>query len=293
MKMKELYKKEGFITAPGCYDPLSALALQKIGFKATYIGGWAVGAHLGVTEPLTTMTEFADIIRRIHHVADIPIAADMGAGFGLITNMKRSVREFEDAGAEIVHLEDQVVPKRIGYHKGNQEYISVDEMLLKIEAAKSARRSDDFMIIARTDAGRKKGEPFQNMIDRLNIYKTGGPDMLMGFPHNEEEMLALPKAVDYPLCYVASEGLGGDAASGSRPCPTPEEAKSYGYSMIIYPLTPVLASYSKLIQVYQRMYDTGKSGMDPAETSRLSKEIMSLISIDQLADLEINADKLK
>ncbi len=291
MNMKELYKKEGFIAAPGCYDPLSALAIQKIGFKAIYIGGWAVGAHLGVTEPLTTMTEFADVIRRIHHVVDIPIAADMGAGFGLVTNIKRSIRSFEDAGAGIVHLEDQVVPKRLSYHKGKQDYIAADEMLAKIEMAKAARRSDDFMIIARTDAGRTKGDPFQNMIDRLNIYKTVEPDMLMGFPHNEEEMLALPKAVDYPLCYVASEGLGGDAASGSRPCPSPEEAKSYGYAMVIYPITPVLASYSNLIQVYQRMYDTGKSGMDPVETARLSKEIMSLISIDQLAEIETKAGK--
>lgn len=286
MKMKELLKKDGFVAAPGCYDPLSALAIEKIGFKACYIGGWAVGAHLGVTEPLTTMTEFADVIRRIHHVVDIPICADMGAGFGLVTNMKRSIREFEDAGASIVHLEDQVYPKNLEYHKGNQQYVGVDEMMLRIEQAKAARRSDDFMIIARTDAGRKTGEPFQNMIDRLNIYKTAEPDMLMGFPHNEEEMIALPKAVDYPICYVASEGLAGNAASGSRPCPTPEEAKALGYSMVVYPITPVLASYSNLIKVYEHMYETGKSGMDPVETARLTKEILSLISIDNLVSLE-------
>ncbi|MDL2264213.1 isocitrate lyase/PEP mutase family protein [Synergistaceae bacterium OttesenSCG-928-I11] len=277
--MKELLKSDGIIVAPGCFDPLSALALEKIGFTAAYLGGWAVGAHLGVTEPLTTLTEITDITRHIAHVTNIPLTVDAGAGFGHLPMIRRCVRAFEQAGAQAIHIEDQVVPKRINYHKGRLDLVSVDEMLQKLDLALKSRSSDDLVIIARTDAGRNKEESFDRAIERANIYAKTGVDMIKTFPRNEEEMIRAPKEINAPLCYVASEGLG-------RPIPTPDEAKSLGYKMIVYPLTPVISAFGSIKKTYEHMFATGKSGFTPEETSKLSKEIMSLISIDQLAEME-------
>jgi len=277
--LKQLLKSDEIIVSVGCYDPLSALALKKTGFNVAYLGGWAVGSHLGVSEPLTTLTEMATIAKNICHVAEIPLIVDAGSAFGNATMVKRCVRSFEQVGVQGIHLEDQIVPKRLDYHVGKHFIISIDEMMLKLDCAMKARKSDDFAIIARTDAGRNKDESFEKAIERAKIYATSGVDMVKTFARNEEEMILAPKKIDFPLCYVASEGLG-------RPIPTPKEAKELGYKAIFYPLTAIIAAYSAVSEAYQNLYTTGRSNILPEKSSRLSKEIMSLISINELVTLE-------
>lgn len=277
--LKKLIKQEEIIVAPGCYDPLSAKIIENSGFKAAYLGGWAVGAHLGTTEPLTTMTEMVDVSRGITSVTDIPLIVDAGSAFGHLPMVDRTISSFEQARVSAIHIEDQVVPKRMHYHSGEISLISIDEMMQKLQRALEIRRNSDFLIIARTDAGRNKGECFSKAIDRANIYATTGADMIMVFPRTEEEMKLAPRKIDYPLVYVASEGLG-------RPIPTPSEAAALGYKMVIYPLTPILSAYENLKQTYNNLLTTGKSGLTQRQTSQLSKEVMELISINELIKLE-------
>ncbi|MET3506214.1 isocitrate lyase/PEP mutase family protein [Halalkalibacter oceani] len=279
LNLKELLIKEEIIVAPGCFDPLSAKIIEAIGFKSAYLGGWAVGAHLAVTEPLTTLTEMVDVSRRITSATTIPLVVDAGSAFGHLPMVDRTVSGFEQANVAAIQLEDQVVPKRMHYHKGEIDLISTDEMMQKLERAVEVRKTKDFVIIARTDAGRNKEEPFSKAIERANLYASSGADMVMVFPRNEEEMKLAPKEIDYPLVYVASEGLG-------RPIPTPEEARALGYKMVIYPLTPVLSAFTQIKETYQTLMETGKSGFTAEQTSRLSKEIMDIISIDELVSLE-------
>lgn len=196
--LKKMIDKEGIIIAPGCYDPLSSLLCEKIGYKANYLGGWSVGAHLGITEPLTTLTEMVDVSRRITHVSNLPLIVDAGSAFGHLPMVHRTVNSFEQAGVSAIQLEDQVVPKRLHYHKGVHEIIEVDEMIGKLERGIETRQHNEFLIIARTDAGRNKEEPFENAIRRANIYGSTGADLVMVFPRNEEEMIAAPKRIDYP-----------------------------------------------------------------------------------------------
>jgi methylisocitrate lyase len=217
--LKELLKQERIIVAPGCFDPLSAKIVEKVGFPACYLGGWAVGAHLAITEPLTTLTEMVDVSRNIASALKIPLIVDADSAFGHLPMVQRTVSSFEQSGVAAIHLEDQVVPKRLHYHKGEIDMISIDEMMQKLEHALNARKNHDFLIIARTDAGRNKDEPFTNAIERANIYATSGADMVMVFPRNEEEMALAPKKINHPLVYVASEGLG-------RPIPSPDELQA-------------------------------------------------------------------
>lgn len=279
MRLKELLKKEDIIVVPGCYDPLSAKIIERCGFQAAYLGGWAAGAHLTVTEPMTTLTDMVDIARKINVNLELPLIIDANAAFGDLPAVERTIKEIELAGVDAIHLEDQVVPKRVNYHKGVIDLISEDEMVRKLERALSVRKSKDFLIIGRTDAGRNKEEPFENAISRANRYAATGVDLMMVFPRNIEEVKRAPQEINSPLVYVASEGLG-------RPIPTPEELKQYGYKMVIYPLTPILASYRSIRDIYIHLKKFGQSGMSQEETSRLSKEIMETIAIPELIELE-------
>lgn len=279
MKLAELLKKDGITVAPGCFDPLTAKIVESCGFKAVYLGGWSVGAHLTVTEPMTTLTDMVDISRKINVNLNIPLIIDANAAFGDLSAVPRTIKEIELAGVQAIHIEDQVVPKRVHYHKGVIELTSVEQMVHKLEKALEVRKSKDFLIIGRTDAGRNKEESFDNAIERANIYASTGIDMVMVFPRNMDEVKTAPERIKAPLVYVASEGLG-------RPIPTPQELDDLGYKMVIYPLTPILAAYQSVRRIYTHLSHSGRSGMSQEEAARISAEVMDMIAIPELIRLE-------
>ena len=60
--------------------------------------------------------------------------------------------------------------------------LSKDE-LVGIKAAVDARRDDDLVIVARTDA------PFEEAVERANAYMDAGADMVKILPKTHEELL--------------------------------------------------------------------------------------------------------
>jgi 2-methylisocitrate lyase-like PEP mutase family enzyme len=58
-----------------------------------------------------------------------------------------TVRGYEKAGAAVIQLEDQEIPR-----KCNRHVVPAEEMVNKIKVASDARTSKDFIIVARTDA---------------------------------------------------------------------------------------------------------------------------------------------
>ena len=86
--------------------------------------------------------------------------------------MRRTVEEYEAAGAQAIQLEDQLIPKKCGHTPGKQ-LVEASEMAGKLEAAVAARRSDRFQIIARTDAIAVTG--FDDAIRRGELYQQAEP----------------------------------------------------------------------------------------------------------------------
>jgi len=108
----------GIIHAPIAYDPLSAKIAESVGFRALDIGGYALGASSCVPEPLLSLEEVAMATRRMTAAVTIPVMVDGGAGYGDAVHVMRTVQLLEQAGAAAIHIEDQVFPKRVHYHKG-------------------------------------------------------------------------------------------------------------------------------------------------------------------------------
>src|SRR5262249_213334 len=124
---------------------------------------------------LLTMTEMADNAGRIAACVDIPVIADADTGYGNPVNVIRTVGAYEAAGVAGLHLEDQVAPKKCG-HLDGKLVITADGMGQKIRAAVDARRSSDFVIIARTDAVAVEG--LDRAIERARRYREAGADVL-------------------------------------------------------------------------------------------------------------------
>ena len=105
------------VLMPGVYDALTARIAARIGFDVVFISGYSVSAaRLG--EPdfgLLTGSEMAEAARSVCRVASAPVIVDADTGYGNPLNVMRTVREFQDAGASGVFLEDQVWPKKCGH----------------------------------------------------------------------------------------------------------------------------------------------------------------------------------
>src|ERR1700675_4003693 len=121
-QLRKLLTSPGIIRSLGAHDVFTARPIESAGLKSVFLGGFGPSASLlGLPDVgLLTLTEMADAVRRMAARVAIPVVADGDTGHGDLHNVVRTVREFEQAGAAGVLLEDQVTPKRCGHFEGKQ-----------------------------------------------------------------------------------------------------------------------------------------------------------------------------
>jgi isocitrate lyase len=144
-----------------------------------YMTGFGAAASL-LGRPdvgLLSFSEMADNARRVTAAVDVPVIADADNGYGNAINVIRTVQDFESAGVAAIHIEDQVSPKRCG-HVAGKMIVSIEEAAGKLKAALEARKDQDFVIMARTDAVAATGGGLDEAIRRGKEYARIGCDMV-------------------------------------------------------------------------------------------------------------------
>jgi len=239
LKKTTLFKKlvldDEILVLPGAYDALSAKIVEQAGFKAVTLGGYPASGSL-LAKPdvsLLTMTEMVDHARYISEAVDIPLFVDGDTGHGNVTNVARTVREFERAGVAGLFIEDQGFPKRCGHMEGKQ-VISTEEMVVKIKAAVDARRDDDLMLMARTDSLAVYG--IDAAIERAGRFTEAGADIIfIEAPASLEDMRRVCREVKAPMMANMVEG-------GKTPMITATELQRIGYRIAAFPLSTLYAA---------------------------------------------------
>ena len=239
------------VLAPGCYDALGARLVEEAGFSAAYMTGFGSAAsQLGRPDVgLMTLSEMVDNARRIAQAVDIPVIADADTGYGNPINVIRTVHEYEAAGVSAIHLEDQVMPKKCGHMEGKQ-VVPAAEMAAKVAAAVAARRSPEFLIIARTDARAVEG--LEAALQRARIYREAGADVLfVEAPQSTEEIETVARTFpDVPLLFNYAEG-------GKTPAVTHAFLRGLGFRLVIFPLTILLAATGAMRSALARIKADG------------------------------------
>jgi len=268
--IKELLKKRKLIACPLVYDALSARICEMVGYEVAYISGSSMHAS-GFALPdvgLLTMTEVLDRTRAIVQAVNIPVVCDVDTGFGGINNIRRMVMEFEAAGVSCVHIDDQAFPPR-GSSMPGKGVISVDEFLPKLRAIVETRKSEDFLILARTDCKETMG--MDEVIRRLNIYADHGADLALGTYHSIEEHKRMAKEVKIPL--VASAGLNDIDI-------TLEEWEAFGVRMLEVFHVPYLASI-KAIKKSMTLLKTKGTVAEMKDEFATREELKEILAIDE------------
>ena len=204
--LRQLLERGSVVRLPGAYDGLTARIAQQIGFPAVAFSGNAVSASiLGAPDVgLLGMAEVVQHAGRIARNLAIPLLCDADTGYGGVLNVVRTVREFEAAGIAGIHIEDQVTPKRCGLLPQGIPVVSREEMVTKMRAAVEARRSRDFLVIARTDARSMHG--LEDAAARGRAYVEAGADavIVMG-ADTPQDLRYVADVVRAPLVCVIQE----------------------------------------------------------------------------------------
>ena len=276
--LKQLFKRDRLLVAPGCFDGLSARLVEEAGFEAAYLSGGAVARSMGIPDiGLVTMSEVIDRAAQVVAAVKIPIIADADTGYGNAVNLVRSVREFERTGVAAIHIEDQITPKRCG-HLDGKEVIPLAEMEKKLQAALASRSDPDFLIIARTDARGVHG--FDDAIRRGRAFAELGVDaVFVEAPQSEAELEEITRALpDVPLLVNVFKG-------GKTPMLPVDRLQQMGYRIAIYPSETQRAAIHAMRQALGLLKREGTTEkMDDALTT--FKERDKVVGLDEWQRLE-------
>jgi methylisocitrate lyase len=274
-RLRELIAK-GAVMMPGVPNASMARQVEQAGFDAIYISGAGMAnSTAGVPDiGLLTLTEVARLAGYVASATKIPAIVDADTGFGGAENVARTIRELENAGLAGCHIEDQEFPKRCG-HLAGKSVVDLEEMTGRIEAAVSARRDKDFLIIARTDA--RGVEDFQSTVQRAQKYVAAGADAI--FPEalqSAGEFRDFAKELKVPL-------LANMTEFGKSPLLSFKELSDFGYRMVIFPQSAFRVSMKATEGFFRGLKKRGTQS-DSIDQMQTREELYQLLDYDPKAD---------
>jgi len=279
LTLKQRLSQPHALLAPGVYDALSALVAAQTGFEALYLSGASIAyTLLGRSDVgLTTCSEVAATLSRITERVPVPVIVDADTGFGNALNTRRTVREFERAGAAMIQLEDQTFPKRCG-HLDGKTVVTTKEMTGKLKAALDARTNEDTLILARTDALAVEG--LEAAFDRAEAYLDCGVDALF------IEALRTPEEMDAACARFGARIplLANMVEGGKTPLQSATALQERGFRIVIFPggtvraVAHTLQGYYSNLQQHQTSRGWKKSMLDFNALNELigTPELMAL-----------------
>jgi len=285
-RLRELLRDARPVVSPGIYDGYSARLVQKMGFKTAATTGAGLTNSL-IVQPdigIFGLRDNVDACRHLARSVDIPLTADADTGYGNAVTVYHVVQYFEEAGIVGVNIEDQVMPKRCGHMRG-KELISISEMTKKIEAGLKAKKDQDFIINARTDA--IAVEDIAGTVKRVKAYSKAGADMIYVDAIRGEDDIAraVEAAGDTPVNINMGFFIRQRPTSPLLPL---KRLKELGVARVSSPRMLTSAAISgmrKALEVMQQCMITGELADRPDLTASM-EEITELFDYEKIAALE-------
>ncbi len=273
--LKELLNSGTAPFAIGIYDGISARIAEQMGFQVALMSGYGASAStLGMPDyGLMTMSEMVTIVRNLCKITNMPVIADGDTGYGNPLNVKRTVEEYEQAGAAAIQLEDQLFPKRCGHMQG-KEVIPTIEHCKKIEIAVETRK--EMLILARSDAKQPYG--IDEAIDRVNAYADAGADFVLIDAPDYEDLPRIREKVKAPLMVNMVEG-------GKTKITTREDLKNMGFNLICYPTLSLFSNIYWTQRNLKHLIEKGTS-MDILDEMARFKDWTDLAEMPKLQAIE-------
>jgi 2-methylisocitrate lyase-like PEP mutase family enzyme len=245
---RELLERPGLLLRPCGYDALSALLIEKAGFKLMGTSGYAIAAS-AIGQPDLGLISFGELLERARNIINcvsIPVDVDADTGYGNALNAYWTAKNYIWIDAAGIRIEDQTWPKRCG-HMSGKSIISKEEMASKIRAAIRAREEEgsDLVIGARTDARAIEG--FEGTVERAMHYAQAGADYVyVECPQSLEEVARLVKSISVPLAFNLIPG-------GKTPSFALTELEDLGVKYISIPMVCIYPAVKSMLEALQAL----------------------------------------
>ncbi|MCE2998469.1 MAG: oxaloacetate decarboxylase [Betaproteobacteria bacterium] len=249
-RFRAILEGSACLSPASVYDPLSARVAESVGYQLGILAG-SVSSNTTLAAPdliLLTLTDFADQVRRMMRVSHLSLLVDADHGYGNALNVMRTVQELEHAGVSAMSIEDTALPIRFGQQEGQDELISIPEMVGKLKAAVAARCDPSTVIAGRTAA--LKVEDLSRTVERVKAYAACGVDCIF--------IIGVETAAEVRAVREAS-GLPVIVGPG-RTTETREAFAEAGCRVLLQGHQPVAAAVKALREVYAYLHGGG----DPA-----------------------------
>jgi 2-methylisocitrate lyase-like PEP mutase family enzyme len=155
----------------------------------------------------------------------------------------------------------------------SKEVIGRTEAAAKIAAAVAARESDEFLVMARTDA--RAVIDMDEALRRGEAFLNAGADILfIEAPQSMEELRRVAET------FKGARLVANMVEDGRTPYLTTAELNEMGFALAIYPVSALLVVSQRLTEVYGRMR---QSGWLPESEARLRfGEYNQAVGLDDL-----------
>lgn len=161
------------------HDGLSAKIAEAAGFRAIWASGLAISSAHGVRDANElSWSQVVDAVDVITDSVAVPVLVDGDTGHGDHNVARRFTRQLSQRGAAGVCLEDKRYPKLNSFANGPQLLDDIEHFANVIAACREGQRSDDFVLVARTEA-LIAGCSVEEALERSERYREAGADAVM------------------------------------------------------------------------------------------------------------------
>ncbi len=202
-EFRRLIMGKGLVLRPCAYDALSAVLIEKAGFRVIGTTGYGISAAL-IGQPDIGLVGYGEMLERARTIVNAvsrPVEVDADTGYGNAMNVYWTVENMARVGVAGIRIEDQEWPKRCG-HMAGKSVVPLDEMLANIKAALRARDAadPDIIIGARTDI--RSLASFNKTVQRAVAYAEAGADYVyIEAPQSLKEVEQLVNKVPAPVAF--------------------------------------------------------------------------------------------
>jgi 2-methylisocitrate lyase-like PEP mutase family enzyme len=193
----DLHRAPAGFVIPNAWDAGSARILEQVGFSALATTSAGIAFSSGRADGSMDVDEMLEHVGRIVAAVDVPVSADLEAGYGSTPeDVRRTVARAVALGVAGANIEDAA----------GGSLFAVDEAVDRLAAARAAAPRDAFVLNARTDtylAGADR-DPFDETVERAARYVEAGADcVFVPGVDDEETIRRLAAAIPAPLNVVA------------------------------------------------------------------------------------------
>jgi 2-methylisocitrate lyase-like PEP mutase family enzyme len=233
---------------PNVWDVASARIFEEAGFPAIATSSAGVAFSLGYPDgQKITRGEMLGVVNRIAEAVDVPVTADVEAGYGTTPEeVADTAREVIAAGAIGMNLEDGAEDK-----PGFLTDLNLEKEIIRAVVEVSERAGVSLVLNARTDIFLYGIGPAETRlvraIERLNAYRAAGAQCLFAPGVKDAETIAqLTRGVEGPLNILATVGT-----------PPVAELQKLGVARVSIGSGPMRAALGFLARMARELHEEG------------------------------------